>query len=269
MTYLNFLIIFLGGPLVVLAALHLLARRAGPRPGTWHSRAAWVAVAGHMLVALLYTTPWDNYLVANGVWTYDPALVLGITFGWVPLEEYLFFLLQPLVAGLWLLWLGQRLRAGADPARPLAWRIWPTAILGAIWLGALALLLSDWAPGTYLALELTWALPPIMLQTAVGGDLLWRNRRVVGAALLSMTLYLSAADALAINSGTWTIAPAYSLNLFVGPLPVEELVFFLLTNTLITFGLTLVATGGARERLVEIFQRLRLPGRALIAGDES
>ena len=269
MTYLNFLIIFLGGPLIALTALHLLTRRARPAYPTWVSRAAWVAVAAHMLVALLYTTPWDNYLVANGVWTYDPALVLGITFGWVPLEEYLFFLLQPLAAGLWLLWLGQRLPVSAAPARPTAWRIGLTAVLGVVWLGSVALLVSGWAPGTYLALELTWALPPIMLQTAVGGDLLWRNRRVVGAALLSLTAYLCAADALAINSGTWTIAPAYSLNVFLGPLPVEELIFFLLTNTLIVVGLTLVATGGARERLADLFQRLRLPGRTRFAGDES
>ena len=61
------------------------------------------------IIALLYTTPWDNYLVATGVWWYDPALVTGLTLGWVPIEEYTFFILQTLLAGLWLAFLARRL----------------------------------------------------------------------------------------------------------------------------------------------------------------
>jgi hypothetical protein len=45
---------------------------------------------------------------------------------------------------------------------------------------------------------------------------------------------------LAISAGTWTIDPAQSLGvLLAGKLPIEEFVFFLLTTTLVTFGLTL------------------------------
>src|SRR3712207_3568188 len=51
-------------------------------------------------IAFVYTTPWDNAIIALGVWSYDPTLVWGIVLGWVPLEEYLFFLLQPLLSGL-------------------------------------------------------------------------------------------------------------------------------------------------------------------------
>lgn len=275
MTYLNFLIIFLGGPLGGLLTLHVWQRRQSePQPAAWSGRTAWLAVAGHMLVALLYTTPWDNYLVASGVWTYDPQLVLGVTFGWVPLEEYLFFLLQPLVAGAWLLWLAARLggrltAASEPPARPVLWRVGPTAALGVIWLGAVAILVSRWAPGTYMALLLAWALPPIMLQLAVGGDVLWQHRRLVGLTLLSATTYLGVADAIAINSGTWTITPAFSLNVFLGPLPVEEVVFFLITNVLIVFGVTLVAAGSARERLGKMAGWLRgRPALGALARDE-
>ena len=52
------------------------------------------------MVAVLYTTPWDNYLVATGVWWYDPHLVAGLVLGWVPIEEYTFFILQTLAMGL-------------------------------------------------------------------------------------------------------------------------------------------------------------------------
>ena len=30
------------------------------------------------MIAVVYTTHWDNYLVATRVWWYDPALVSGI-----------------------------------------------------------------------------------------------------------------------------------------------------------------------------------------------
>ena len=51
------------------------------------------------LVAVLYTTIWDNYLVSNRIWWYDPNLVTGITLGWVPIEEYLFFILETFLVG--------------------------------------------------------------------------------------------------------------------------------------------------------------------------
>lgn len=90
MTYGQFLLIFLVIPIVVLG--FVLRRQL---------TVGYVRVVGMMaLVAFLYATPWDNLIVAQGVWTYDPARVAGIILGWVPLEEYLFFLLQPVLAGL-------------------------------------------------------------------------------------------------------------------------------------------------------------------------
>jgi len=108
-------------------------------------------------------------------------------------------------------------------------------------LAALWPLATAWQSGSYLALVLVWALPPITLQLAMGADVLWQQRRAVGSALLAATLYLAAADFIAIGSGTWTIDPAQSLGLYIaGTLPVEELIFFLATNMLLVFGITLV-----------------------------
>ena len=50
------------------------------------------------LIALVYTTPWDNYLIFRGVWTYPPDAVVG-KLGYVPLEEYGFMILQTWLAG--------------------------------------------------------------------------------------------------------------------------------------------------------------------------
>ena len=252
MTYLNFLLVFIV-PAVALAALvtYWDARAARRLPSALRARGAGAVLLAHVLVALLYTTPWDNYLVATRVWWYNPQLVLGITLGWVPLEEYAFFILQTAMTGWLLLALHRRLPAA--PALPVraaaALRAAASGIAGALWMAALWPLAGGWRPGIYLALVLVWALPPIALQLAVGADVLWQQRRAVGSALLTATVYLAAADFWAIGSGTWTIDPAQSLDWFIaGTLPVEELIFFFLTNTLVVFGITLVISRRMNQR---------------------
>jgi lycopene cyclase domain-containing protein len=264
MTYLNFLIYFLLTPILLLSLVLLRdARRGLTLPRALRGWPAWVALAAHTVVALVYTTPWDNYLVATGVWFYDPALVLGITFGWVPLEEYLFFILQPLLIGLWLFVLARRL---APPTEPLAEdglvvRVGATALLVVAWLTAVGLLWVGWRPGTYLALELAWALPPLALQLATGADILWRHRRLVAATLLPAVLYLCVSDALAIGHGTWTIAPGQSLAVFVAGLPLEEILFFALTSSLLVFGMVLALAPETQSRVAPLFAQLRGKGR--------
>jgi lycopene cyclase domain-containing protein len=242
MTYFGFLLRFLGIPILLLLLLHLIARSRGRQlPAYLRDMPGWATITVHVFLAVAWTTPWDNYLVATGVWTYEPALVTGLTLGWVPVEEYTFFVVQTIMTGLWLLWLARILPAipWPPPARP-AIRVWGAAALGVLWAVSIGMLVARSKPGTYLGLELGWMLPPIILQVAAGGDVLWAQRRLAGAALLPAIAYLSVADALAIGSGTWTIAPAQTTGILLGALPVEELVFFTLTNTLIVFGVTLL-----------------------------
>jgi len=237
-------------PIVVLLFVALRDSRQGrERCISLRGWPVWPALALHVAVALIYTTAWDNYLVATGVWWYDPVLVTGLTIGWVPIEEYAFFLLQPILGGLWLLFLMRRLKVG-ERSLHRSLRLWLTLMVGIIWIGGAVMLLLGWQPGTYLALELIWALPPIGLQLAFGADILWHNRRLLLLAILPLTIFLGAADAIAINWGTWTINPAKSLNIFVGGiLPLEELIFFLLTNILVTFGLVLIWAATSHDRL--------------------
>lgn len=261
MTYFGFLAIFLAIPIVLLTGWHLIWRTKATNRKSWLlNRLASLVIGLHVIIALVYTTPWDNYLVATGVWWYDPALVTGLTLGWVPIEEYTFFILQPILSSLLLLVFLQTF-----PARGLAagagtrTRVVSVSILALLWLPALVILLSGWSPGTYLSLELVWALPPIMLQLVFGADLLWKYRKAVASAVLAPTLFLSMADALAISSGIWTINPEQSLHWLIGGvLPVEELLFFLLTNTLIVFGVTLSLAPESRQRLRSIKRRLGL-----------
>lgn len=256
MTYLGFLLLFLVLPIAVLGGVAWRDARAGRRmPERLRAWPLGRAVALHAVLAVAYTTLWDNYLVASRVWWYDPDLVLGITIGWVPLEEYLFFVLQTVLVGLWIAFLARRLALSGEPEAPLrpVWRWAPVLVLTLIWLPFVAILVSGARPPRYLALELVWALPPIALQLGFGGDILWRYRRLVLPALLVPTLFLSAADWLAVRQGTWTISPEQTLGIeLAGVLPLEEVVFFFLTTTLLVFGITLVCS---REGAARAFAR--------------
>lgn len=232
---------------------HWLLRRNRPLPTSLLGFSPTLAIAIHVILAVVYTAPWDNYLVATRVWWYDPQLVTGILLGWVPIEEYTFFILQSLLTGLWLLLLMRLLpqRGGRLPttsaARPRA-----TAVALLIWISSVILLFIGPDSSHYLALELSWAFLPLTTQLAFGADILWRHRALVFWGIFPPTLYLSLADSLAIDGGTWTINPVQSLQLYLGGvLPVEELLFFLLTNTMLVFGLTLLLSHESQQRLRE------------------
>jgi len=251
MSYVFFLVIFLGIPLGMVGGMNWFDHRRLKRlpPSLETIPARWV-ILSHVLVAVIYTTPWDNYLVANNIWWYLPGRVVGLTLGWVPIEEYTFFILQSLLAGMWWLWLARRLPVDEQPfvnTSRIRWII--PALLGLIWLIVVLLLISDWKAFTYMGLILVWALPAIMIQTAVGADIMWHYRTLIATALISLTLYLAAADFLAINDGIWTIDPDQSLQLyFNGVLPMEEFVFFLVTNLMLIFGVTLVMSAYTQQR---------------------
>jgi lycopene cyclase domain-containing protein len=258
MTYFAFLLRFLVMPLVFMLILTLIdERRARPTRGFLNGKAVWLAIGLHVLVAVLYTTPWDNYLVATGVWFYDPQLISGVFLGYVPLEEYLFFVLETTLTGLWWWFLARRVATSAAFTPSGKARVLSTAMLGIIWLFSPLVLLSNWQPGTYLALILFWALPAIMLQTAFGADILWHHRKLLTSTILPIVLYLSFMDSFAIASGTWTIDPAQSLQVFIGNLPIEEAVFFLVTVVLVSFGITLLLAQLSHGRWEALRNRIR------------
>ena len=259
MTYFGFLLRFLAIPILILGIIAYLDHRRGRHfPENFRSFPFWAAVLVHVIIAVVYTTPWDNYLVATGVWYYDENLVTGIVLGYVPIEEYTFFVVQSILAGLWLAFLLRRMRLDG-PYAPLnrRWRIAPVLALGVLWVVSVAVLLSGWQPGVYLSILLAWALPPIMLQFGFGGDILRRYGRLVLLSIGGLTLYLSVADFLAIGSGTWEINPAQSLHwLILGVLPIEEVIFFFITNTLLTLGMTLLLARESHERFAQMRQAL-------------
>lgn len=270
MTYSRLLLQFLALPIAGLVVLVLRDRyvRKRYRAAAWQGWRPYRLLVALLLVAVLYTTPWDNHLIATGVWWYRPALVSGAAVGYIPVEEMIFFLLQTLLIGLWCLWLGPRLASrdlessagtGANgrfgesvqsDAGSKQVRLIFAIVGGSLWLIALVALRLGWQPATYLAWELIWALPPIILQLSLGGDILWQHRRLLWATLVPAIIYLCSVDTLAIHGGIWTIDPHQSLGvLLAGQLPLEEVIFFSLTSTLVAFGLVLGVAAASRERL--------------------
>lgn len=258
MSYFGFLLRFVLLPLLVFSGFGWLDRKRGKKlPRAFTGLPPETALLGHVAVAVAYTTPWDNYLVATKVWWYDHKLVKGIILGAVPLEEYVFFVLQTLLTGQWMLTLARYLPVNeARPKYPWAIRLGMGGALAAVWAGAVVTLLRGPKSRTYLAITLVWALPPIIFQSFFGGDILWQHRRLVALGVVPTTLYLGLSDALAIDSGTWKINPEKTTGVNLGgKLPLEEGLFFLVTNTLIGLGMTLVLARDSRDRVPPFLRR--------------
>lgn len=247
MTYLQYHLVFIVPVLVVL--LLLTARRRGPLAGAYNLRDRWVWGWFWLLptIAFVYTTPWDNYLVFRQVWNYPPERVLGRV-GYVPYEEYAFFILQTLITGLFLLWLLRQQGRPAGLAATPALARWGGAalLLGLAFVGALCLRQEG---SFYLGLILAWAMPVLAGQWAFGGDLILGSPRVFWTAVLVPTVYLWFTDAYAISQGIWHISERYTVGLYAGPLPFEEALFFLVTNLLVVTGLMLFLHPEAMQRL--------------------
>ena len=73
-----------------IAVLLYLARRT--KPAVFRRVVTGFAIV--IIAALIYTAPWDSYLISRGVWTYTSNHVtLALRICHVPLEEYCFFIL--------------------------------------------------------------------------------------------------------------------------------------------------------------------------------
>jgi lycopene cyclase domain-containing protein len=260
MTYFGFLLRFLLIPILIFLVLRYLDdRNKKELYGFQNGRAVWIAILVHILLAVIYTTPWDNYLVASGVWYYNPALVNGLVLGHVPIEEYIFFILETVLSGLWWWFLAARSSPPLKDFRPNRSLIYPTAAAVIfLWIVSTFLFFGEIVSFTYLSIILFWALPAILPQLLFGADILWHHRRLVFWAILTPGMYLSLVDIFALSDTTWSISKEQTTGLlFFGILPIEEVVFFFITNILIVFGMTLLLATESKPRLEQIRSWLR------------
>src|SRR5690349_7318656 len=143
MTYFGFLLRFLLIPILIFLGITYWNNKSNkPIRGFQNGHAVWMGIGIHVLLAVIYTTPWDNYLVATGVWYYNPRLVTGLVIGYVPVEEYTFFVLETILPGLWWWFLARRFtltstatpsgKRGFAPKKTLVYL--STCILALLWL---------------------------------------------------------------------------------------------------------------------------------------
>lgn len=238
MTYLQFHFVF---TIPVIVALGLFFLR---NPEKWPGRRGTWSLPAVALIALIYTTAWDNYLVYRGVWGYGADRVVG-TIGYVPIEEYLFFILQPLMSGLWfyLLLAFENEQPSLEASQKARWI--GVGIYSLIALAGIVLL--QYERGLYMGLILVWAGPVLAGQWGYIGQWIWPLRRLYAWGIIIPTLYLWIADCIAIGLGIWFIEERYTFGFNPFGLPIEEATFFLVTNLLVVQGLIMFLKPGIRS----------------------
>ena len=228
MTYLGFHLRFNLPPTVLLA---FLLRGGGI------SLAEIVAALAVFLVVFLFAAPWDNWAVQRGIWGFDEHRT-GARIGWLPWEEYLFFIWQSVnVVGtvLWLFRFRPEWRTGGmTPVSPLTGFVVLAVLVGT------AAVVHGWKRKVrsprwgYAWHLLSWFLPVIAVQWAIAPGLLAGLFPVIGVAGLFWGTYYTLADLFAVRSGIWYFDPKQidGKRLF-GILPWEEAAFFYLTSLLV------------------------------------
>ena len=234
MSYLTFLLVF-----VLPAIAAGVALRQRPVAGVGVPRARW-AIPLTSLIAFVYTTPWDNYIVREGVWAYGADRVIGVL-GYVPLEEYAFFVLQPILAGVWLYRaLERRPFDGGAASERVRWV--GVALLTLVTLAGVGLLVGP-RSGFYLGMILAGFGPVLAGLWAYGGPhfAVLADRWLPVVAIVGT--YLNVCDRIAIGDGIWHITEATSTGAMLAGLPVEEAVFFYVTSLLSVWSVLLFLHG--------------------------
>ena len=231
LTYLEFLVLLVV-PFTGALVARALDRSMPPR--------RWAGLASMVVVALAYMTPWDNSLVARGVWWYGDGVVLG-TVWHAPVGEYTFIVLQTVVAALWLYAVLDQ--AGATVPYTFSGvdrrgRLFGT--LAGVAVGGVGVALLSRPPTTYLGAILAWAGPVLALQWGFAPGYLLCRWRVVVVGVGVPTGYFWLVDRMALELGLWVISPRHTTGLAPFGLPVEEAVFFLVTSLFVVQGLLLL-----------------------------
>jgi lycopene beta-cyclase len=262
MTYLQYHLVFIVPVLLALVLVSWRETRKGRSlAGAFREKKwAWRTLLLFPLIPLIYTTPWDNYLVYKAVWNYPPERVLG-RLGYVPYEEYAFFILQTLITTLWLYFLLRRSGSTQAEAAQVSPRPWLTRWGQAgFWLGVAfaGVVMLKFEPTFYLGLILAWACVVLSGLSAFGGDLIFGKPKVYWLAVLPPTFYLWATDFFAVGNGIWSISARYTLGWDLGGvLPIEEMVFFLITNLLVVTGVLSFLHPAALERVNKLTALLK------------
>ncbi|XP_025196896.1 bifunctional lycopene cyclase/phytoene synthase-like [Melanaphis sacchari] len=208
---------------------------------TWPfiSRLELFKIAFVCTMAFVYTTPWDNYIIFHNAWMYKPKNILAVI-GYVPVEEYMFFVIQTVMTSLWALvctrWSPACFYFNFNKTSYTLIRWIPILVLAFTAIQGYNIAV----PGKdtfYLGCILWWSCPVIMFLWYGAGNYFVKKSTSTAIAVIVPTLYLCWVDRIALKDDVWHINEKTSLNIFVvDDLPFEECLFFLITNVIIVLG---------------------------------
>lgn len=191
-------------------------------------------------LAVAYTTPWDNYIIYYKAWWYRPDAILG-TIGYVPIEEYMFFIIQTVLTALWTMlcmrWSLSSLHLKQENRCQFHMIRYSVMALVA------AFIVWGWQNGNpgsksfYMGSICWWALLVVFGLWFGAGNYAFRRRHSVVLSIVVPSLYLCYVDLIALRDRVWHINEATSFEIYLfNDLPVEEITFFFATNTIVVLG---------------------------------
>ncbi|KAJ3311071.1 hypothetical protein HDV04_004385 [Boothiomyces sp. JEL0838] len=230
-TYLDFHLIYTLPPLLLL----------------WIVMKRWLTILDYSAIILLntmaivYTIGWDSKIIHMGVWEYSKNRVIGSLFK-VPIEEIAFFSIQSTTVALFctMVFFSQCY-------------ISPLSYVGKNHYGSKAVLISTVLLAlasanklylqeerfTYISMMIFWASFPIAFLTWMGGTyILNHSLTKLLIAICLPTFYYALADSIAIKESIWIISETKTLGINTPwlDIPIEEFIFFLVTNVMLVFG---------------------------------
>ncbi|KAI9278985.1 Lycopene beta-cyclase [Phascolomyces articulosus] len=194
------------------------------------------------LCAMAFSTAslWDNYIVYHRAWWYCPLCVTAVI-GYVPLEEYMFFIIMSLMTvaftNLVMRWHlpSTFIKPDAPVFKSIIIRYLPIAVLLSIGVRAW----NSAVPNTHLfygSCILWYTCPVLALLWFGSSEYICSRYKGVLISIVLPTIYLCWVDKVAIAAGTWHISLRTSTGIMVAPsLPLEEFLFFLLINVVLVF----------------------------------
>ena len=229
MTYLRFHFLFNAPVLLLLVLLNLF--------GAWTLGEA-KAFGLVLLAVMIFTTPWDNLAAKWGIWGF-PREKYSLKIGYLPVEEYAFFILQSVnvmlaVRALFHFFPGfqtsQETVVGMGTLICLGLSVIPWAMITVqfLWLR------KRFGSRVNYALHLSWFLPVIYLQWILGPFLFLDHVAMLAMITAVFGIYYTLADIIAVRGGTWFFdEKQITGHKLGGILPWEEIAFFFLTSLLV------------------------------------
>jgi lycopene cyclase domain-containing protein len=229
MTYLRFHLLFNLPVLLALAGLNAFT------PWLHEELPAPVLV---LLAVIVFTSPWDNLAAKWGIWGF-PREKYSLRLGYLPVEEYAFFILQSVnvmlaVRALFHFFPALETGQETDPGE-LTWIClgasvvpWAVVAVQFVWLRRKA------GPRVNYAVHLAWFLPVIYAQWVIAPYLFLDHAVLLALVTAAFGVYYTLADLAAVRAGTWFFDEKQITGAkLAGVLPWEEIAFFFLTSLLV------------------------------------